>query len=39
MFMKIRTIGPALTILCQIPLFAAALIIACYRYVSIRRYL
>ncbi|MBN1807252.1 MAG: hypothetical protein JW837_18550 [Sedimentisphaerales bacterium] len=31
--------GPALTILSQIPLFAAALTIACYRYASIRRYL
>ena len=39
LFMKIRTIGPVLTIISQTLLFAVALTIACYRYVSIRRYL
>lgn len=37
--MRITKIGPVLTILSQIPAFAAVLFIACYRYVSIRRYL
>jgi len=37
--MRITTIGPVLTVFSQIPIFAAVLIIACYRYVSIRRYL
>jgi ABC-type transport system involved in multi-copper enzyme maturation permease subunit len=37
--MRINKIGPIWTFLSQIPAFAAALFIACYRYVSIRRYL
>jgi ABC-type transport system involved in multi-copper enzyme maturation permease subunit len=37
--MIITKIGPVLTIFLQILAFAAVLIIACYRYVSIRRYL
>ena len=39
MLTRITKIGPVLTIFSQIPAFAALLIIACYRYVSIRRYL
>jgi hypothetical protein len=39
MLMRITKIGPVLTIFSQIPAFAAVLFIACYRYVSIRRYL
>lgn len=37
--MRITKIGPLFTFLSQIPAFAAILIIACYRYVSIRRYI
>jgi ABC-type transport system involved in multi-copper enzyme maturation permease subunit len=37
--MRITKIGPVWTFLSQIPAFAAVLFIACYRYVSIRRYL
>jgi len=37
--MRITKIGPLWTIFSQIPAFAAVLIIACYRYISIRRYL
>ena len=39
LFMKIREVGPVLTVFLQVLLLAAALTIACYRYVSIRRYL
>lgn len=37
--MRITKIGPVWTFLSQIPAFAAVLTIACYRYVSIRRYI
>lgn len=39
MLSRIIKIGPVLTIFSQILAFAAVLTIACYRYVSIRRYL